>query len=212
MLLSALLLGYPAPLAPVQILWINLVTDGIVAMPLIAQPAGPDALRVAPVPLGQRLLHRRLLGRAALMATAMLVSTLGWFVVRSAQGAPFDLVRTEAFTVLAACQWFNALNCRSPHRSALAFRGASDGWLALAIALGVTLHAAVLYLPWGGLLFRTVPVPLETLLGIVAVASLVLWAEELRKVVVRLAARRRRPRHEQPSAHTTTESEGLPAR
>jgi Ca2+-transporting ATPase len=203
-LLVSLLLGYAAPLAPVQILWINLVTDGIVALPLIARPSSAETMLAPRVPESRPLVHGRLTARAGLMAAAMLASTLGWYVFRTAQGAPFALVRTEAFTVLAACQWFNALSCRSPRASAFAFHGKSDLWLVVAIVLGIGLHGVVLYVPWAGALFHTVPLGLERALPMLAVASAVLWAEELRKLVVRLRSWRPRARRRAPQSSAST--------
>jgi Ca2+-transporting ATPase len=110
---------------------------------------------------------------------------------------PYEMVRTETFTMLAVCQWFNVLNCQSATRSALKFGIFRNHWLLGGLALSIVLQGAVLY--WQPLneLFHTVPIPAFDLLPIVAVASLVLWVEELRKLFVRvrqaLRARGRRP-------------------
>jgi Ca2+-transporting ATPase len=95
------------------------------------------------------------------------------------------MVRTEAFTVLAFCQWFNVLNCQSATRSALRFGIFRNRWLVGGLTLGILLQAAVLYWPPLGALFHTQPIPLPQLLPMVAVASLVLWTEELRKLFAR---------------------------
>ncbi len=118
-LVLALILGYPPPLAAVQILWINLVTEGTVTVNLIMEPAEGDEMKLRPIPPDEPLLTRVLLSRMAFMTPAIAVSTLGWFVYRISVGLPFPQVQTETFTVLAVCQWFNVLNCRSERRSAL---------------------------------------------------------------------------------------------
>jgi magnesium-transporting ATPase (P-type) len=94
-------------------------------------------------------------------------------------------VRTESFTVLAMCQWFNVLNCQSAHASALGLRLLRNRWLATGLSLSIALQAAVLYVPAMNMLFHTVPLPPASLLPLAALASLVLWVEELRKWVVR---------------------------
>ncbi len=83
------------------------------------------------------------------------------------------------------CQWFNVLNCQSATHSALRLHILRNPWLLGGLALSVVLQAAVLY--WAPLneLFHTVPVPPADLLPLVAVASLVLWTEELRKAFAR---------------------------
>jgi magnesium-transporting ATPase (P-type) len=184
-LMCALLMGYPLPLAAVQILWINIVTEGTVTVNLIMEPAEGDEMRRRPVSSGEPLLSRPLLGRVALMTPAMVLSTFGFFVWRLSTGAPFELVQTETFTVLAACQWFNVLNCESASRSALRFGLVRNKWLLGGLGLSILLQLAVVYIEPLNRLFHTVPIPPADLLLIVAVASLVLWLEEIRKFIVR---------------------------
>lgn len=184
-LLLALLLGYPPPLAAVQILWINLITEGTVTVNLIMEPAEGDEMSRAPISPKEPLLNRLLLSRMAFMAPAMVISTLGWFVYRHSLGVPFAQVQTETFTVLAVCQWFNVLNCRSEWRSALNLSLLTNPWLIGGLAVGNVLQVAVVFLPPLNHVFHTVPFGFEEFLAIGCVASAVLWVEELRKLVVR---------------------------
>ena len=184
-LLLALLGGYPLPLAAVQILWINIVTEGTVTVNLIMEPLEGDEMRRQPVAARDRLLSAPLLRRVALMTPAMALSTFAYFVWRLSSGAPYEMVQTETFTVLAACQWFNVLNCESATRSALRLGVLNNPWLLGGLCLGIALQGLVVY--WGPLnaLFHTVPVPVGQLPVMVAAASLVLWVEEARKLVAR---------------------------
>ncbi len=185
-LLLALVLGYRLPLAAVQILWINIVTEGTVTVNLVMDPPDGDEMRRAPVPRNDRLLSGEMLWRVALMTPVIALATFGWFVWRQAGGMPYEMVRTETFTVLAVCQWFNVLNCQSATRSALQFGILRNPWLLGGLSLSIVLQGAVLYWPPLNELFHTVPIPLSDLLPIVVVASLVLWTEEARKLFVRL--------------------------
>ncbi len=193
-LLLALLGGFPLPLAAVQILWINIVTESTVTVNLVMDPPDGDEMRRRPVPRDDRLLGWPLLQRVALMAPATVAVSFGWFAWRLTQGVPEAVVRTETFTVLAMCQWFNVLNCQSATASALGPRLLRNRWLAGGLSLSVALQVAVLYVPAMNTLFHTVPLPAATLLPLVALASLVLWAEELRKLLVRAARRHREAR------------------
>jgi len=184
-LLLALVLGYRLPLAAVQILWINIVTEGTVTVNLVMDPPDGDEMRRAPVPRQDRLLGSEMLWRVALMTPVMALSTLGWFVWRQAEGMPYEMVRTETFTVLAMCQWFNVLNCQSQTRSALRLGILRNPWLLGGLALGVGLQLAVVYWAPLGKLFHTIPIPVADLPPLVAAASAVLWVEELRKLVAR---------------------------
>jgi magnesium-transporting ATPase (P-type) len=190
-LMTALVLGYPPPLAAVQILWINLVTEGAVTVNLIMEPAEGDEMALKPTSPHEPLLTRTLLSRMAFMTPTIAVSTLGWFIYRIESGLPFPQVQTETFTVLAVCQWFNVLNCRSERRSALNLSILTNPWLIGGLVLGNLLHVAVVFLPPLGKVFRTVPINLVEVLAIGAVASLVLWVEELRKLIMRAHDRRR---------------------
>jgi Ca2+-transporting ATPase len=198
-LLLALLLGYRLPLAAVQILWINIVTESTLTVNLVMDPPDGEEMKRAPVPRNDRLLSSDMLWRVALLSPMAVIATLGWFIWRQASGMSFEVVSTETFTMLAVCQWFNVLNCQSATRSALQFGIFRNHWLLGGLLLSVLLQGGVLY--WSPLseLFHTVPIPPADLLPIVALASLVLWVEELRKLFVRVwRARRARGRRPSP--------------
>ncbi len=186
-LLLALLGGFPLPLLAVQILWINLVTEGTVTVNLVMDPADGDEMRRAPVSRDDSLLGGGLLRRVALMTPTIAAVAFGWFAWRHGQGVDMDTVRTETFTVLAMCQWFNVLNCQSSTASALGLRIVRNPWLLGGLSVSVLLQAAVLYAPPLNAIFHTVPLPGIDLLPLLALASSVLWVEEARK----LRARRR---------------------
>lgn len=184
-LLLALIAGFPLPLVAVQILWINIVTEGTVTVNLVMDPADGDEMKRAPVPRNDRLLGAEMLKRVALMTPLIAGVTFGWFAWRLGQGVAVEIVRTETFTVLAMCQWFNVLNCQSASASALGLRIVRNRWLLGGLTLSVLLQGLVLYAPTMNTLFHTVPLPLESLLPLLGLASLVLWLEELRKLWVR---------------------------
>jgi magnesium-transporting ATPase (P-type) len=184
-LLLALVGGLQLPLAAVQILWINIVTESTLTVNLVMDPPDGDEMTRAPVPRNDRLLDAAMLWRIAFLTPMAVAATFGWFVWRQSAGLPHELVRTETFTVLAVCQWFNVLNCQSATRSALQFGIFRNLWLTAGLGLSIALQAAVLYWPPLSGLFHTVPIPFFDLLPIVALASGVLWVEELRKAFAR---------------------------
>ena len=134
-----------------------------------------------------------MLGRVALMAATSTLVCFAWFVWRLQADASVDAVRTEVFTMLAMCQWFNVLNCRSATQSVFRQGLARNPWLLGGLLLSMLLQVAVLYLPFMQQLFYTVPLAGDVLLPMLALASAVLWVEELRKwrARVRLAQHRR---------------------
>ncbi|MES2756015.1 MAG: HAD-IC family P-type ATPase [Pseudomonadota bacterium] len=200
LLMLALVCGYPLPLAAVQILWINIVTESTLTVNLVMDPPDGDEMTRAPVPRDDRLLDNQMLWRIAMLTPVAVAVTFGWFAWRQSSGLPYDLIRTETFTVLALCQWFNVLNCQSATRSALQFGILRNRWLIGGLALSIGLHASVLYWPPLNALFHTVPIPAANLLALVTLASCVLWVEELRKLGLRLLSNQRSSQKSVPAA------------
>lgn len=188
-LMTALLLGYPLPLAAVQILWINIVTEGTVTVNLIMEPPEGDEMKHRPVDSSRPLLSRDLLKRVALMTPVMALSTFAYFSWRLSTGVSYAQVQTETFTVLAACQWFNVVNCQSATRSAFSLGLFRNPWMTGGLALSILLQGLVVYWPGMHELFHTVSIAPVNLLLIVACASTVLWAEEFRKWLVRRSSK-----------------------
>ncbi|MBI5368792.1 MAG: HAD-IC family P-type ATPase, partial [Planctomycetes bacterium] len=180
-LVTALVAGYPPPFAAVQILWNNVVTEGVITVNLVLDERQGDEMQVRPVPPDQPLVTRSSYGRVVLMTAAIVVSTLGWFAGRLAYGVPFPQVQSETFTLLAVCEWFNVLNSRSAVRSAFDRSAFSNPWLIGGLVLGNVLQAAVIFMPALNRVFHTVPIPPGEAIAIGVVASLVLWVEEGRK-------------------------------
>jgi Ca2+-transporting ATPase len=184
-LLVAVMLGYPPPFAAVQILWNNLVTEGVITVNLIMDPPEGDEMRRPPISTTEPLLTATMWKRVALMTPTIAGVTLAWFVVRSSSGIPFEIARTETFTLLAVCEWFNVLNCLSDRRSALSFDLFKGPWLVAGLLAGNALQVLVIYVPALNRIFHTVPIAPAESLAIGVAASVVLWVEELRKLLVR---------------------------
>jgi P-type Ca2+ transporter type 2C len=109
----AILLGFPAPLLPLQILWVNLVTDILPAMALISDPAEPDAMRRPPRNRQDALVTwrfgRRMLAEGTLLSAGVLAAYL-WTVWQDGPGAR---ATTIAFVALVLIHPLQAMNCRS---------------------------------------------------------------------------------------------------
>jgi Ca2+-transporting ATPase len=188
-LLLAIALGYPAPFAAVQILWNNLITEGLITVNLVMDPAEGDEMRRGPGALGEPLISRAMLVRMAVMATVIVATTLGWFVLRLEAGVPEALVRSETFTLLAICEWFNVLNCRSERASALSLGLLRNRWLLAGLVAGNLLQIAVIFWRPLGAVFHTVPFSFGEVLALGVAGSAVLWAEEIRKAFARARER-----------------------
>jgi Ca2+-transporting ATPase len=190
-LLATLLLGYPLPLAAVQILWINVVTEGVLTVNLVMEGPEGDEMDRQPVSRNEPLMTTAMCRRMAVMAASAVAATLGFFIWRLETGAPFALVRSETFTLLVVCQWFNVLNCRSNTASVFSRHQSGNCWLFGGLLLGNILQFWVIYAAPLNQALHTVPIPFADFLLIGVVASLVLWTEELRKWLARRRSLRR---------------------
>ncbi len=184
-LMLAMLLGYPLPLAAVQILWINIVTEGTVTVNLIMEHLEGDELQRPPIPKNEPLVTRPMLHRLLLMVSTSVIAIFGFFHWRLAAGVPFELVQTETFTLVAVCQWFNVLNCRSATHTVFTLDVLRNRWIVGGLLLANVLQFLVIYTEPMNHLFKTVPIPLADVFLIGVVASSVLWVEETRKWLAR---------------------------
>ncbi len=130
--LAAVLLGWPVPFNPIQILWVNIIMDGPPAMALGVDPARPGAMGEPPRAPGAEILTLRRLAILALLAAVMTAGTLGVYYYGRASG---DETRatTLAFTTFVLFQFFNVFNARAETGSAFTRHFFSNRplWLAL---------------------------------------------------------------------------------
>jgi len=181
--------GIVAPLLATQILWINLLTDSAPALALGFEPPPRDVMAHPPRRLDERVIDRSMAIEVVFIGVVMAMATLftldlflpGGMVPGSSD---IEHGRTAAFTVLVLAQLFNAMNSRSPDVSA--FRDPfSNPRLLWAIGVSLVLQVAVVHLPFLNAAFGTVPLEPGEWLICALVASSVLWADEIRKLMAR---------------------------
>ncbi|GAA4411228.1 cation-translocating P-type ATPase [Quisquiliibacterium transsilvanicum] len=183
-----------APLLATQILWVNLITDSGPALAMGVDPAVDDVMARKPRRIDERVIDARMwfgvLEVGAVMAVVTLLTIDLYLPGGLLEGTEsLDNARTAGFTVLVLAQLFNCLNARSENASG--FRDPfANGWLWAAIALSAVLQVAVVNLGFLNAAFGTVPLSLEQWGVCVAMASVVLWATELRKLIARALDRR----------------------
>lgn len=160
-ILLAPLMGAPLPLLPVQILWINLVTDGLPGLALAAERAEPGLMERAPRAPNASLLTGPITASIILLAVVMTATAL-WVQadgIRQASGS----WQTMVFTVVTFMQLGQAFAVRSTYVSAFSLRQPANWYLVGAIALTVLVHLGVVYSPLGNDLLYTVPLTLPQL-------------------------------------------------
>ena len=188
--------GLFLPLLAVQLLWINLITDGPPALALGIDPKEPDVMERQPRQRGTGVLTTADWLRLAGIGLVMMVGTLavldayypgGLFTLFGSGLEPNAsdeaYARTMAFTTLMMFQLFNVFNCRSTWRSA--FKGFFDNkWLIGAVILSLLAHLLVIYVPVLQSAFHTVPLFMVDWLVIAGVSSTLLILMELVKLTL----------------------------
>lgn len=141
------LVGLPLPLLPIQILWVNLVTDGLPAMALGVDPADRDVMHRPPRQPHESVFSRGLSRKIMLRGLQIGLSTVGVFWATLVFSGDLVQARTMAFAVLVFCQLFHVLDCRSEVDSIFAVGLWSNRYLLLAIATSAFMQLLVIYNP-----------------------------------------------------------------
>jgi Ca2+-transporting ATPase len=167
----ATLLGWPIPLTPIQLLWLNLLTDGAPALALGAEKGDPDIMDRPPRPTNEPIINREMrLGMViqtiAITGVVLLAYWLGLRQGAALHGAGTDaairLGRTMAFITLSSSELFRAYTARSEYFGIFGLGVFSNKYMQYAVGASVVLLLAVIYTPFLQPIFDTVPInPLE---------------------------------------------------
>ena len=185
-MLFATLLGLPLPLLPIQILWMNLVTDGIPALALAVDPKAPDLMARAPRRPEARLLDGgRLLaiGGEGLMLGLIALGAFSYCLY--GLHLELDQARTVAFTMMVVVQLVHGFNCRSERLSLFQLGVGTNRVLVWAFLLSLVVQAAVLTVPAAASIFKVAALPIEVWLLIGAMGVLPFLIMEAIKVLRR---------------------------
>jgi P-type Ca2+ transporter type 2C len=184
---GALVLGYPLPLLAAQIIWLNFITDGFLDVALAMEPKESGLLSGTFERPKKYLVDGRMVRRMVLMALPMMLGTL--FLFQKYVETDIAKAWTVSLTTLAVFQWFNAWNCRSEDKSFFRTGLFSNTYLLAATALVAFLQILAVYTPFLQRILHTVPLGRSEWLMIIAVATSIIWVEEIRKFFYRRRSR-----------------------
>ncbi|NLY10909.1 MAG: calcium-transporting P-type ATPase, PMR1-type [Firmicutes bacterium] len=176
--------GLPLPLIPIQILWMNLVTDGLPAIALGVDPGDDDIMERPPRSPKEGIFSRRL--HLKILFTGIIISlcTLAAFVFTLVQHpSDLDKARTIAFTTLVMAQLVFVFECRSEYHSIFEIGLFGNTYLVLAVACSAILHVVTIYHPWFQKIFQTVPLDLEEWLLVIAFSGFTLVLDTIIRIV-----------------------------
>jgi P-type Ca2+ transporter type 2C len=176
-------LGMPLPLLPLQILWINLATDGLPALALGVEPAEPDVMRRSPYDPKESILSRGV-GRHVVwvgFVMGLIPLLTGYWYWR----ANDPTWQTMVFTILTFAQLSQALAVRSSRYSLFTIGLLSNKPLLGAVVFTAMLQMALIYVPFLQNIFSTAPLPLGEMLWCIALSTGVFWCVEAEKWLIR---------------------------
>jgi len=180
-MLAAPLLGMPIPLIPLQVLWINLVTDGLPGLALSVEPADRNTMKRPPYDPQESIFGRGLIRDVVWIGFLMgAISLLA--------GLPFwkageDSWRTMIFTTLTLAQMGNALATRSENESLFKIGLLSNKAMLASVSITFVLQLVLIYVPFFQNIFRTVPLTAAELAISLAISAVVFTAIEIVKLI-----------------------------
>ncbi len=150
--------GWPLPLLPLQILWLNLLTDVLPALTLAAEPGEAGVMTRPPRDPAEAMMSSRFLGSVSAGAALLTLSTLGVFAVglRLEEGE-VGVAMTMAFSTLALTQLAHAFNARSRRPVLFTGRFLANPWVLGAVVLAALLQVAAVHLPSAQAVLHTAP-------------------------------------------------------
>lgn len=182
-----ILLGGPLIFIPVQILWMNLVTDGMTAIAIGLEPAEKHIMNRPP-----RAVHEPILNRHAIIMIALLGSYIGlatlylfhYYLTKDPQNGLL-LAQTVAFTGIIVLEKINVFNFRSLHEPISSVGFFSNKWLLVAVAFTISIQMCAVYVPFLQEALHTTALSLEDW-GIIFLLALPIFIiTEIYKIITR---------------------------
>jgi P-type Ca2+ transporter type 2C len=186
MFVSSLLL-LPVPLLPIQILWINLVTDGLPALALGVDPVNKKIMQLPPRLKNESVVTRNMgiliISQGIFIAFC---SLLAFWLVLHVENEGIDRARTACFIVLSCSQLFHSYNCRSQRDSIFILGFFTNSKLIWATLISFVLQISVVYIPALQVIFKTQSLTGTDWILVLVISSFPLLAMEIVKLIARL--------------------------
>lgn len=180
------LAALPAPLLPIHILWVNLITDGLPALALGVDPVEPNIMKRLPRPANEAVVTKQKIFLILVQGAFIAVCSLFAFVfILLVEKGGIGRARTAAFIVLACAQLFHSFNCRSMTESIFKIGLFTNKKLVYASLSSFILLIPIVHLPLFQNIFKTESLSIFEWLLVLILSSLPLWAVEAVKRVKR---------------------------
>jgi Ca2+-transporting ATPase len=184
-ILLSMVIGVPIPYVAAQLLWINLVTNGLQDVALAFEPGEKDIIKRKPRSPKEGILSRLMFERSVLVGLLISAGVIYNFTNALDDGDSLDRARTVAVTTMVFFQFFQAWNSRSELRSVFTINPLSNPFLFYSMVAAILAQIAVIYVPALQWVFRTEPLSGAEWVRIVLVALTVVVAVEVDKAIRR---------------------------
>ena len=182
-ILTALAMGLALPLLPIQVLWLNLVTDGITVIALASEPKQDDILNKEPRSQNERILSKDIIPLLIFTVVLMVAGTITLFLYFLPHG--IDKARTISFTFMAFSQLFNVVNMRSLDMSIFKIGFFSNRPMIFALIVSVFIQLVVIYIPFFQEIFSFETLNVYEWMAVILPASLIFFVVEFYKAIKR---------------------------
>lgn len=184
-ILASIALATQLPLAPVQILWINMTTSVCLGLMLSFEPKEPGIMDSPPIPSNKPILTFPLIMRTLLVGSLIMLTAFSLFRYELAQGAGLAEAQTVATTVFIVLEGFYLFNCRSLRRSVIEIGWFSNKWVYYGIFSMMALHLLFIYNPFMNDLFHSAPVKINSWMRILIAGIMLFIIVYLEKTIRR---------------------------
>ncbi|KAF0182107.1 MAG: P-type HAD superfamily ATPase [Nitrospirae bacterium] len=187
-ILAAMVLGVPIPYLAAQLLWINLVTNGLQDVALAFEPGEKGIIDRPPRDPDESIMSRLLIERTILVGLVISAGVIMNYIVAIRDGASLEHARTVAVSTMVFFQFFQAWNSRSEHESVFRMNPLGNKFLFYSMIAAFVAQMAFIFAPPLQWVFRTVPLSPAEMAQIIAVAFSVVIVVEIDKWIRRRKA------------------------
>jgi len=188
-IIGTVILGLPMPFVPAQLLWINLVSNGLQDVALAFEPGEKDIDHRPPRDPKEGIMSRVLVQRTIIVGALISVGVIVKFVYGLTHGESLEHARTMAVTTMVFFQFFQCWNSRSEYQSVFTISPFSNPFLLYALIAATFAQLAVIYAPPLQWIFRTAPLSVFDWVLLLGISVTVVLVVEIDKMVRRRAQR-----------------------
>jgi P-type Ca2+ transporter type 2C len=180
-IIGTIIMGVPIPYVPAQLLWINLVTNGLQDVALAFEPGEKEVIHRPPRDPGEGIMSRLLIERTVIIGLLIAAGVVFNFMTSLQGGDTLEKARTVAVTTMVFFQFFQAWNARSEMQSIFTMNPFSNPFLFFSMLAAFLAQLVVIYVPAFQWIFRTEPISANEWLQILAVSATVVLVVEAEK-------------------------------